>query len=307
MMQVMLVTALLTAIIGWPVLLLLRRLGVSQTISEYVPEHRGKQGTPTAGGLMMLLASLAVWGLAVRTGDWEPRPPDYAVLWFTLIGGFALIGLLDDVVLPRLTKKRGLGWIPKLVLQFAVAVPVCAAYLQSRGGTSWLVGTDLAAVPAAAFIVVGVANAVNFTDGMDGLAAGVMVLASIGLFMGGGNAFFCAVLVGCALGFLVYNAPPARLFMGDTGSLMLGAGFGFALLAQPQATSWLLLLLSVFMVELVPVPLQILWVKLFKRRLFLRTPIHHAFQYAGVPERRVVAGFLVVQAACTLAYGVLVR
>ncbi len=307
MMQAMLVTALVTAIIGWPVLLLLRRLGVSQKISEYVPEHSEKQGTPTAGGLMMLLAALVVWGLVVRVGDWEPRPPASDGLWLTLIGGFALIGLLDDVVLPRLTKKRGLGWIPKLILQFAVAVPVCVAYLQSRDGTSWLVGSDLAPIAIAAVIVVGVANAANFTDGMDGLAAGVMVLASIGLFMGGGDAFFCAVLAGSALGFLAYNAPPARLFMGDTGSLMLGAGFGFALLAQPQASPWLLLLLAVLIVELVPVPLQILWVKLFKRRLFLRTPIHHAFQYAGVPERRVVAGFLVVQAACTVAYGVLVR
>lgn len=307
MMQTMLVTALATAIIGWPVMVLLRRLGVSQKISEYVPEHSEKQGTPTAGGLMMLLAALAAWAMSILFRDGQARLPASAGLWFVLTVGFALIGILDDVILPRVTKKRGLGWIPKLVLQFAVAVPVCAAYLNSQDGTAWLVGTDIAAIATAAVIVVGVANAVNFTDGMDGLAAGVMVLASIGLFMGGGDAFFCAVIAGCALGFLVYNAPPARLFMGDTGSLMLGAGFGFALLAQPQASPWLLLLVAVLLAELVPVPLQILWVKLFRRRLFLRTPIHHAFQFAGVPERRVVAGFLAVQAACTLAYGILVR
>jgi len=306
-MQAMIVTGLVTAVIGLPTFLLLRRLGVSQKISEYVPEHSEKHGTPTAGGLMMLLAAFAVWGLATIVGDWDPRPPAAVGLWFTLISGFALIGFLDDVVLPRLTSKRGLGWVPKLILQFVVAVPVCWTYLELYGGATWLAAHGIEDIVVSSIIVVGVANAVNFTDGMDGLAGGVMVLAAIGLFMGGGDAFFCAVLAGCALGFLVYNAPPARLFMGDTGSLMLGAGFGFALLAQPQASPWLLVLLAVLVAELVPVPLQILWVKLFKRRLFLRTPIHHAFQHAGVPERRVVGGFLVVQAACTLAYGMLVR
>lgn len=307
MMPTMLATGLVTAVIGLPVLLALRRLGVSQRISEYVPEHSEKQGTPTAGGLMMLLAALATWGIIGLVDVTLPLPPDSVGLWFLLIGGFALIGLLDDVVLPRMTLKRGLGWIPKLILQFAVAVPVCASYIASEGGNLWFVGSLLASVATASILVVGVANAVNFADGMDGLAAGVIVLAAIGLYMGGGDAFYCAVLAGCALGFLVYNAPPARLFMGDTGSLMLGAGFGFALLAQSQATPWLLVLLAVLIAELVPVPLQIFWVKLFKRRLFLRTPIHHAFQYAGVPERRVVAGFLVLQAACSLAYGMLVR
>jgi phospho-N-acetylmuramoyl-pentapeptide-transferase len=307
MLSLVLVSLALTVLLGAPLLSFLRRINAVQTISEFVPEtHRAKQGTPTMGGLMIVGAVLILLALALFAG-WPPTGETSrcaAWVFSGLVVGFALIGFLDDYVLPRLRGSRGLGRLPKLVLQFVVAVPLCWVYFSARA--DW--GLDAAgAAVFASIVIVGLANAVNLTDGLDGLAAGVMALAALGLWLGGSSVLTSGLLVGTCLGFLFYNSAPARVFMGDVGSLPLGAAFGFALLDVPRVSLWTILLCGVLLVELIPVPIQIASVKLFRRRVFLRTPIHHAFEHRGVPERKVLAGFLVAQGLCTLGYVVLVR
>ncbi len=274
-----------------------------QIVSEYVPEHRAKQGTPTMGGLIVLAGLLAA-GLLV---------PDTPPAWFVLIVGFGLIGFLDDFVVPRVQKgKRGLGWIPKLVMQFAVAI--VAGLLTSGEGP--------VAVGIVAFLVVAYSNAYNLADGMDGLAGGLALVLAVtigvfGIVMGvpSWHLGLCLGLAAATLPFLMLNAPPAKVFMGDVGALPIGAVIGWLLVRSngkgvlyPVEMPWLLaaLILSLVLIaELVPVPLQILSVKLRQgKRLFPKTPIHHAFEAAGWPETRVAAMFCLTQiivAAVSLA------
>lgn len=300
----------LTVILGVPTIALLRKMQSVQKISEFVPEtHQAKKGTPTMGGLMMLgaFALLAVSSLF----GWMPRPASLLAFSLTVLA-FALIGFVDDYLVPKLTGARGLGWLPKLGLQLVVAAPISyyafgAAKLVVTLNAPIFELSGATLVIAATLTIVGLANAFNLTDGLDGLAAGTMALAALGLLLGGAATLYAGGLVGVCLGFLVYNSPPARVFMGDVGSLALGAAFAFALLDARSISLWALVLCGVFLVEMVPVPIQIASVKLFKRKVFTRTPIHHAFELKGVPEKRITAGFVLAQALCTTLYLVLTR
>ncbi len=312
-MVAILVSLALTLILGPFTLILLRRVQAIQKISEFVPEHQVKQGTPTMGGIMMLAAIL---GTLVIAGFRWVDVTDSWMQFIWLMLGFAAIGFLDDYVMPRVTGKRGLGWMPKLALQFAVALPTCYSYF----GPAPVIETAAGYIPLLvlhpqgwgymwmyAVIIVGMANAFNLTDGLDGLAAGTMSLAALGIFLVGAPALYAGSILGACLGFLVFNAPPAKVFMGDVGSLPIGACFAFALLDQQHVSPWAILLCGVFLIELIPVPIQIASVKLFKRRVFPRTPIHHAFQQKGIAEKKITSGFVLAQALCTIGYVVMAR
>lgn len=277
-------------VVSWPVMWMLRAMKSRQTISQYAPEgHQKKQGTPTMGGFIILLAvalTFALWPTGLRVP-------------LLLLVGFALIGFIDDYVWPKLKPgSRGLAWKPKLLLQFVAA-----------GAPLALTGNPLDwSLAGLAILIVAFANAFNFADGLDGLAGGLLAIiggafALIG--MRAGNEPLVVVGAACAGGaiaFLFWNAPPAKVFMGDVGALPLGALIGWmaiqstapgiresADLTVPIALSGLLI------AELVPVPMQILSVKLFKRRIFPATPIHHGFEVKGWPESRIVWTFLLVQ------------
>lgn len=281
------------AVVAVPVLRMLVALKSRQTVSQYAPEgHQKKQGTPTMGGILVLVA-VAVAELI--GGRREPLIP---------LLTFASIGFLDDFVVPRLTGKRGLGWKPKIGMQL-MAGAICV----------WSLGVSSASVAVLGIVIIlFCSNAYNFVDGLDGLAATVGILFAVGLAtiatIDGRNpalAVDCAALSGGLVAFLFLNAPPARVFMGDVGSLPIGATFGWmvwqvatnvtardvVILSKPAFALTALSLLLV--VELVPVPLQIASVKLRKKRLFPMTPIHHAFEAAGWPESRVVWLFCLVQ------------
>lgn len=281
---------------------ILNQLNSRQKISQYVPEHAEKEGTPTMGGLIILIGCLAGFAAIGQS----------ALPLFALLLGFGAIGFLDDYILPRIREEsRGLSWIPKLILQFGVAW-LALAVAGFSGGS----------LVVACFVVVAFCNAFNFADGMDGLAAGLLIIlakgmATIALMTGSfadvGPALFVIGLT--ALPFLWLNAPPAKVFMGDVGALPLGALLGYIFLSVGSGSGgdigvWvsLTLLCGVLIAELLPVPLQILSVKLRKgKRLFPRTPIHHAFQHAGMPETRIVWRFLIVQIVLVLiSVGVLV-
>jgi phospho-N-acetylmuramoyl-pentapeptide-transferase len=278
---------------------LLLRAKSRQIVSEFVPEHAQKQGTPTMGGVIVLIGLIGAFWFVPRSEVVTP---------LVLAVGFAMIGFVDDYLVPRLAAgTRGLGWKQKFVLQIVVAA---AAY--------WFGGvTTPGALAFLVFFIVFFANAYNFADGMDGLAGGIGVMLALGLAVLGrltlvdsnADMALLALMGGLATAFvpfLFYNAPPAKVFMGDVGALSIGALLGWAFLSvgRPNAgvpndiNLWGAGVMSLLLVaELVPVPLQVLSVKLRKgKRLFLRTPIHHAFQHAGWPETRVVWTFHLVQA-----------
>lgn len=271
------------ALAAYPILALLRRLRAESIISRYAPKaHQSKQGTPSMGGIITLVGCLVavVWGLMFR--NWDGIG---AVVW--LLFAFALVGLLDDFVIPHLTGKRGIGWMPKLALQLIAVLPLFFVL-------------PLGAAVSVAFWALFFANAVNFSDGLDGLAASLLLLTLpvLALLLGwSAESVIALAICGGLLPFLFLNAPPARVFMGDVGALSFGATYGYLFAQAEWQRSWAPWVLSiVFIVELLLVPIQIAAVKTLGRRVFPATPIHHAFEVCGWQESRVVWSFLIVQA-----------
>ncbi len=282
------------ALLAKPVLATLLSLGSRQTVSAYAPEgHQKKQGTPTMGGLIVVGGALA----AMLVSGYRDASS------IVLLVGFALIGFVDDYVVPRrFVGKRGLGWRQKILMQLAVAA-----------GTALLARTSPAGMGLIVFLVLFFSNAYNFSDGLDGLAGTILLglgggLIALGWLAGMRTEWMVpvAALVGGIVPFLFVNAPPARVFMGDVGSLPIGAVLGYVFarfglgLSGPEGRMAVgvapLVVIGLLMAaELIPVPLQVLSVKLRKKRLFPYTPIHHAFEKAGWPETRVVFHFALVQ------------
>ncbi|MEB3207791.1 MAG: phospho-N-acetylmuramoyl-pentapeptide-transferase [Synechococcus sp.] len=289
----------------------LQRLKLGQVIREEGPQgHRSKAGTPTMGGLLVVPVGVLVGGL-ITPGD----PRLLAVAAVTL--AFMAIGAIDDwSSLTRQTNK-GLTARAKLLLQALAATLflIWAGLGQWLGGADagdialplgWVLPIGLLIWPLGLFVFVAESNATNLTDGLDGLAAGcgAVVFTGMGLQLmlrgHGGDASlagFCAAMAGCWLGFLAHNCHPARLFMGDTGSLAMGAALSaVALLAN---SLWPLLLMGgVFLAESLSVIMQVWVFKATKdpatgqgRRLFKMAPLHHHFELGGLGEQTVVIRF----------------
>ena len=255
-----------------------------QTISKHIQEHAHKQGTPTMGGIIILVGWI-VGSLASPSANLLPG--------LVTIVLFALIGYADDFLLPRLKPgSRGFGWIPKLALQGVAALPAVATL-------AWR--TPMSSVVMVVWVLF-YANAFNFSDGLDNLSGGI----AMGLVLGAQALLghfdpVLTALLGALLPFMVWNAPPAKVFMGDVGSLPIGAYFGLVtcniVAADPAVFAPKVLVLSGMMFAMiVPVVVQIGGVKVFKRRLLpFKTPIHHGFQEKGWDEPRIVRLFHVVQ------------
>ncbi|HEV2140458.1 MAG TPA: phospho-N-acetylmuramoyl-pentapeptide-transferase, partial [Candidatus Dormibacteraeota bacterium] len=254
-----------------PTIRTLRRLRAGQVIQKELPEsHQKKAGTPTGGGILFVALAMLGGLLATVAGHPGAWP---AVLG--LIAGGA-IGLYDD--LSKL--RRGSIGLParyKLPIQLALAVPVAWIALGSQ--SLWLLPVALAAV-------VGAANAVNITDGMDGLAGGLSVIAlvAIAIFLPGapsGEKAVAMTLAGALLAFLVFNRYPARVFMGDTGALAIG--FALAAMATQQGTLLVFPIVAlVFVLEILSVIIQVAYFKATGgRRVFPMTPIHYTFHHEG--------------------------
>lgn len=277
----------LAALAARPVWLALLKTKSRQTVSIHAPEgHQAKQGTPTMGGLIVLAGLIPT--LAFAPGI--ERRAELLVLAI----GFALIGFVDDFVVPRMIKgKRGLGWRQKILMQLAVA-----------GVAAFLHGGGPLALSTYVFVVLFFSNAYNFSDGLDGLAGGILLMMTLAVVaLGGASVGLGLALAGATIPFLMVNAPPAKVFMGDVGSLPIGALVGAAAVTMAGERGVLPVALwsGVMIVELVPVPLQILAVKTIKRRIFPYTPVHHAFERAGWPETRVTAMFVLAQLVLSAA------
>ena len=289
---------------GGPVVDALRRAGVGQVVREDAPSrHAGKAGTPTMGGLLIIGAAAAA-ALAVAGLSGRPRALGLA-LGVTAV--FAAIGALDDRLGIARGRNLGLRAREKFALQIppALLLGIYVARTPALGtvvqipGTAWWVDLGWGYPLLCAVLVVGMANAVNLTDGLDGLAGGATAIAggAIAAIAARGGALpsgiVAAAVGGASLGFLWFNAHPARVFMGDVGSLGLGAALAVAgILAKVEGV--MLIVCGVFVVEALSVLLQVAWFKLTGgRRLFRMSPLHHHFELEGWSETQTVVRFWV--------------
>ena len=313
---------LITSVIGMWLIPFLRRLHFGQTILDIGPAwHKSKQGTPTMGGIMFIagitIAILAGW-LTLELSEQGVADASAAgsfYLWGGLLMAlaFGLIGFLDDYI--SVVKKQNLGLKAgqKSLAQLLVAVVYLAAQQIFAPTTSfWLpfigdLDIGIFYYPLMLFIIVGTVNAVNLTDGIDGLDASVTMVAAMGFMVIASIAGFsqmnllAAALAGGCLGFLVWNFHPAKVFMGDTGSLFLG-GVVVALAFGLRRPLLLVFIGIVYVVETLSDIIQIGSVKLTGKRVFKMAPIHHHFEMSGWSEVKIVAVFSAVTAVgCLIA------
>jgi len=270
---------------------LARRFGWGKAIRSAGPEsHQAKAGTPTMGGAAFLLAATVAWLLLGDDLGADLAPA-------LLVLGSGLLGLWDDAL--ALQRKRAIAQGLEVGTGLLARYRLLGQGALALGFAVWAVGAGHALfgvawldVLAYAFVVVGSINALNFTDGLDGLAAGVAAIALL-FFLGSP---FAAALLGALLGFLWYNAHPARVIMGGVGAEALGAGL--AALAITQGTVWYLpLVLLVPVLEVVSVILQVSYFRATGgKRIFRMTPLHHHFELGGWPETRIVQRAYVVTA-----------
>jgi phospho-N-acetylmuramoyl-pentapeptide-transferase len=279
----------------------LRRLKFGQSIREEGPKsHQKKTGTPTMGGVMILL-SIIVTTLVMTEKFSEPTIQTFLLLFVTL--GFGLLGFLDDFIKVVLKRNLGLTSKQKLLGQILISVVFYFILKQTDFSTALEIPfTDYSFELGyfyALFIVfwlVGFSNAVNLTDGLDGLVSGTTAIAFGAFAVLAWNqsqfevSIFSVAVVGSVLGFLVFNAHPAKVFMGDTGSLALGGAIAsIAILTKLEII--LLLIGGVFVIETLSVILQVISFKTTGKRIFRMSPLHHHYELIGWSEWRVVVTF----------------
>ena len=303
-----LISFAISLVLGPIVIPFLRRLKMGQTErTEGVQSHLKKAGTPTMGGVIFLIATTVTSLFYIRD-----YPMIIPVLFLTL--GFGLIGFLDDYL--KVVLKRSDGLLPwqKMALQIVVTA-VFAFYLVNYSNVSltmkipfWsghYLNLGWFAVPVLFFAVIGTVNGVNFTDGLDGLASSVTLIVAVfftvvSLGMNSGVEPITCAVVGSLMGFLLFNVYPAKVFMGDTGSLALG-GFVAGVAYAMQMPLFIILVGLIYLVEVLSVMLQVSYFKATHgKRIFKMAPIHHHFELCGWSETRVVAVFSVVTAIMCL-------
>lgn len=295
---------LMSAGLGLILVPCLKKLRVGQKISIFVGEtHRKKEGTPTMGGLIFILPTIIATIALVLMGK-VPYTSNLGIVLLVFLG-YACIGFLDDFLSIRKGNNEGLTTYQKLFMQVLIAIGFFYIYMRSGGQTSWVVGTLHIDIEMGwlyglfiLFVLVGASNAVNITDGLDGLAGGLSAIAFIAfslisLMVGFEDiGMFSLILVGSIVGFLIYNTYPAKIFMGDTGSLALGGVMGaIAILTHRELT--LLVVASVFVIETLSIIIQTISYQLFHKKIFLMTPLHHHFEKLGWKETDIVKLFWV--------------
>ncbi|MFC7061298.1 phospho-N-acetylmuramoyl-pentapeptide-transferase [Halobacillus seohaensis] len=297
----------LTVVISPIIIPFLKRLKFGQNIREEGPKsHQKKSGTPTMGGVMILISIALTTILASVWFIPEANQVHIFIVLFVLLG-YGLLGFLDDYIKVALKRNLGLTSKQKMIGQIVIAV-VVYFILQQNGFSTYveIPGTTLEIELGWGYAIlilvmlVGGSNAVNLTDGLDGLLAGTAAIAfgafGILAWMSEGNvevAVFTLAVVGALLGFLVFNAHPAKVFMGDTGSLALGGAI--AMVAILTKLELLLIIIGgVFVIETLSVILQVASFKTTGKRIFKMSPLHHHYELKGWSEWRVVTTFWAV-------------
>lgn len=285
----------------------LHKLKFGQSIREEGPKsHQAKSGTPTMGGIMIIL------GITLATAIAAPLTAEVFLALFIMLGHFVL-GFLDDYI--KVVKKRNLGLRAKqkLLGQIFIAIVTMAIGTRVLGidTTVWVPVLDTSIdigwgyYALVLFVLVGTSNAVNLTDGLDGLASGTVAIAAaayavVAVLTGHENlAYFCVAIVGACLGFLRFNMHPAKVFMGDTGSLALGGAL--AAVGILTHTEVLLAIIGfVFVCEALSVIIQVISFQTTGKRIFRMSPIHHHFELGGWKETKVVTVFYMVGLAASI-------
>jgi len=303
------ISFVLVLLIGPVLIKKLKELKAQQTEREIMESHVAKTGTPTMGGIAILLAVL-ITSLIFAVD----HPEIYPVLILTI--GFGLIGFIDDFLKVVLRRSDGLIAWQKMLLQLLVTT-IFAYYMRFSG-----VGLDIIipfthgqtfnigwfAVPVLYFAVIGTVNGTNFTDGLDGLASTVTLIiaiffAIVSYEMGSGITGICLAMAGALMGFLVFNCYPAKIFMGDTGSLALG-GFVAGAAYMLQMPLFIIIVGLVYVIEVLSVIIQVSYFKMTHgKRVFRMAPIHHHFELGGWSETKVVCIFSIsTMLLCVVGY-----
>lgn len=292
------ISFIITLVLGPLLIPVLKKVKAGQSIREEGPQsHKTKAGTPTMGGVMIIAAVVIT---SISAGSINN---DLIILLFSLIV-FGILGFIDDFIKVVLKRNLGLRAYQKLLFQiaFAVMIAVYQAKVSAFGTQIYIPIVDvywdfgIFYIPFIAFFVVCMVNSVNLTDGLDGLASGVTLLVAlflslIALSLGYmSTAMFCGALTGACLGFLNFNAFPAKIFMGDTGSMALGGAIAAAAILM-NLTLIIPIVGGIYLIETLSVVLQVLFFKKTGRRLFKMSPLHHHFELSGWKETKVVGVF----------------
>lgn len=318
----MMIGFIIAAITGLIIIPLLKKLHASQSLSIYLERtHKSKIGTPTMGGLIFIFPTLLITLIFIYLKKIEITYT-LIIIIFTFIS-YAIIGFIDDYLIIKKHNNKGLTKSQKFTMQVIVAIIFFYLFMKSGSepllwihslnfklDIGWLYGVFIL------FVLVASSNAVNLTDGLDGLAGGLSVISFLTFGIISWNtgwlegyediAVFAFTLVGSLLGFLLYNTNKAKVFMGDTGSLALGATLGaYAILTRHELL--LVVIGLVFVLETLSCMIQIVVYKLTKKRVFPMTPIHHTFEKLGMKETDIVKLFWtigLIASMFALIYGV---
>ncbi len=297
------ILSMITGIILVP---LLKKIKASQTLSSYLErKHKDKEGTPTMGGLIFIIPTILSLIILILLNKVEFSSNLFIVMFVFL--SYALLGFIDDFLIIKRKNNVGLTEFQKLAGQIVIALIFFFIYMKSGAEPTvevytlgikihlgWFYGIFLL------FMLVASSNAVNITDGLDGLAGGLSLIAFLTFALISANspaiegtseiAVFCFVLVGCLLGFLAFNSRPAKVFMGDTGSLALGATLAtIAIITKHELT--FIIVAGVFIFETLVCLIQIISMVYFHKKVFLMTPFHHHLEKLGWNERDIVIIF----------------
>ncbi len=312
----MMIGFILSVIMGLILIPLLKRLKIKQKVSVFLKKrHQEKNGTPTMGGLIFIIPTILTVIILLFMNKIELTENLFIVMFVFI--AYALLGFIDDYLSIKRGHNEGLTEIQKLFGQLLIAL--IFFYIFMRSGSSpvldihtlgikinmgWFYGIFLL------FVLVASSNAVNLTDGLDGLAGGLSAIAFLAFALISWNskyvagsediAIFCFILVGSLLGFLLFNTHPAKVFMGDTGSLALGGTLAsVAIITNHEIT--LIIVAGVFVVETLACIIQMISVRYFHRKVFLMAPLHHHFEKLGWDERDVVKVFWTVGLMLSMA------
>jgi phospho-N-acetylmuramoyl-pentapeptide-transferase len=317
------ISFLVSVLLAKPILMALKRFKLKQTILHYVEAHQGKAVTPTMGGILFLVAIFVV-SLVLFDAQHS-----LALVCIATMLAFGILGFMDDFIKVKLKQNEGLKPYQKLIGQVAVATVVALfCYNFPHIGSSIAIpfsnnelNLGIVFIPFVIFVFLAVTNAVNLTDGLDGLAGGVSLVYFVGFSfvlsffitrqvnLGIGQALIgeynnlltvCGASIGALLAYLIFNSHPAVVFMGDTGSLGLGG-----LIASVAVTSKLSLFVPIlgilFVLSAVSVLMQVFYYKRTKKRIFKMAPLHHHFEKSGMNETKIVAIYMIITAIVLVA------
>lgn len=312
LMFISFIGSILSALIFIPIL---KRLKASQIINTYLERHNGKKNTPTIGGIIFIIPVVLIIILLYLFNE-IVISYNFLILIFVFVS-YGLIGFIDDYLIIKRQNNKGLTENQKLFMQIFVSIVFFYLFMVSgnepliwihtlgiKFDIGWLYGLFIL------FVLVASSNAVNLTDGLDGLATGLSIIAFItfgiisfntGWLLGYEEiGLFCFILVGALLGFLIFNIKPAKVFMGDTGSLSLGATLGtIAILTRHELL--LILIGFVFVLETLSVIIQVTYFKITKgKRIFKMAPFHHNLEYCGWSEEKIVRLFWLIGFICAM-------